>query len=598
MLAVSSKAQVLAGRPVLGRLLSWRFSLRQRLTFLLLLASLPGVAVAVMLAINALAVQSRQIETTARHLATLQAAQHTTVVEGARIMLATLIESEALAELDQAECGAFLSDWLDQYPSFASLALVRADGEVLCSSLHSELPLLPAERPWFDQVRESGEFTVGEYTIGRTGTPLIVAAQPVHDRRGRFEGAVAVAIDLRWLEFLARRVELPPDSTVTALAADGSVLVHHVAPRRATDSGETQPAAVPARDLRTEIAALGSGALRGPNETGDPRIYGFHRTDSGGLVIAIGMSPYLEFARYGAALRDTLTAPLTIIVLALAAAWWGAERFVTRWVRSLTRTTRRMAGGDLGARSAVPYGAHEVGELAAAFDGMAATIEDAQRRLQAALENRETLLHELNHRVKNNLQMVISLLNLQASQVAREDTREQLREIANRIHTLASIHQLLFRGDAAPRPPPAEYPQRLCESLGAFYAAHPSVSDMEIEIARVPLSVEQAIPFGLILNELVSNAYKHAFPEGRRGRVRVRLEVEGGGPKPEVVHLNVSDNGVGPPDGFEILESPSTGLKVAQALAERLRGSLGFERRDGWTTFHLRFPREGAPVPI
>ena len=169
-------------------------NLRQRLTLLLLVASVPGMAVAVVLAVNALAVQNQQIEQMATHLAALQAAQHTTVTESARIMLDTLIRSDAIAQADEVECGAFLSDWIERYPSFTALALTDASGEVLCSSMEPDLPFNPAAGAWFAQLKSEKEFTVGQYAVGREGTPMVMAGQPVLDSQGAFKGAVAVGI--------------------------------------------------------------------------------------------------------------------------------------------------------------------------------------------------------------------------------------------------------------------------------------------------------------------------------------------------------------------------------------------------------------------
>jgi two-component sensor histidine kinase len=564
-------------------------SLRHRLTLLLLVASVPGMAVAVVLAVNALAVQSNQIEQMATHLAALQAAQHTTVTESARIMLDTLIESDAIAQVDEVECGAFLSDWIERYPSFTALALIDASGEVLCSSMDNDLPFDPAGRPWFAQLKSEKDFTVGQYAVGREGTPMVMAGQPVLDSQGAFKGAVAVGIDLRWLEFLAGRVDLPARTTVTALGSDGQVLVHHVA---ASETAPADPASdpVPSEALRMEMATLGTGTVRGLNDAREPRAYGFHRTDSGDLVVAVGMPPYLEFARYGAALRDTLMAPLTILVLALLAAWWGAEWLITRWVRSLTRTTREVARGDLSVRSKVPHGTYEIGQLAAAFDAMASNIEESQRRLRQAVSERETLLRELNHRVKNNLQMVVSLLNLHARRIPDPGVRGEFRDISGRIRTLSVIHELLYQGDPARPTSLPDYVERLCQALHDLYQVQPSAAEIETRLEPVSLPLDQAIPFGMILNELVSNAYKHAFPEDRSGRVEIRLVTEADEAGERTLHLSVSDTGTGPPPDFDVASSPSMGLKVAQALAESLGGTLAFERQPGLSVFHLQFP--------
>lgn len=578
------------------RLLPRTLNLRQRLTLLLLIASVPGMAVAIVLAVNALAAQSRQIEEMATHLAALQAAQQATVTESARIMLDTLIQSGAIARVDEAECGAFLSDWIERYPSFTALALIDAGGEVLCSSVDADLPFDPAGRPWFDQLKADKVFTIGQYAVGREGTPLVMAGQPVLDDQGAFTGAVAVGIDLRWLEFLATRVPLPARTTVTALGSDGQALVHYVA---TGDAASADPARnpMPSEALRKDMAVLGTGTMRGLNVAGEPRVYGFHRADSGGLVVAVGMPPYLEFARYGTALRDTLTAPLMILVLALIAAWWGAEWLITRWVRSLTRTTREVAHGDLSVRSEVPHGSYEIGQLAAAFDAMASNIEESQHRLRQAVAEREILLRELNHRVKNNLQMVVSLLNLHARKITDPGVRGQFRDVAGRIRTLSVIHELLYEGEQARPSSLPDYVERLCQALHDLYEVEPGAAEIETRLEPVSLPLDQAIPFGMILNELVSNAYKHAFPEGQSGRVEIRLMAEGGDTDERTLHLAVSDNGTGPPPDFDLASSPSMGLRVARALAESLGGALTFERKKGLSVFHLQFPLKTEKEP-
>lgn len=558
-------------------------NLRQRLTLLLLVATLPGMGVAVALAVNALDERSGQIETTAAHLAALQAAQQTAVVESARIMLDTLTRTNALAEVEEAQCGPVLRDWVLRYPSFTSLTLVDVDGNLVCSSAR-EAPPDPARQPWFEQVRRAREFTVGQYAVGRAGAPLVIAAQPVLERGGRFAGAAALGIDLRWLEFLARRVELPPDGTVTALAADGSVLVHYVAATPREGGGAANEPA-PSQRLREQMVALGKGTIRGENAAGEPRVYGFRRADSGGLVVAVGMPAYLAVASYWAALRDTVAAPLIILVLALAAAWWGSDRVITRGVRALTRTSRQMAEGRFDVRAEVPRSSYEIGELAVAFDSMAQTVEDSDAQLRAAVHARETLLQELNHRVKNNMQMVLSLLRLPARNIEDPQAREQVQDIARRIQTLATVHNLLYRGTRFGPVIEPNYVRQLCDALRGLYAREGGEVDIRITLDEVPLGADQATAFGLILNELVSNAHKHASARGGGG-VEITLVREDGN-----ALLSVADDGAGLPEGFDLQASSSTGLHIAQTLALQLGGELSYDRRPtGGAIFHLRFP--------
>jgi two-component sensor histidine kinase len=328
---------------------------------------------------------------------------------------------------------------------------------------------------------------------------------------------VAVGIDLRWLEALARRAELPPDGTVTALGPDGAVLVHHVA---SPGAGRSEPAreTAPPEELRRRMVALGTGAIRGVNAAAEPRVYGLHRTDTGGLVVAVGMPPYVLFARYGAALRDTLAAPLTILVLALAAAWWGAEALITRWVRALSRAAKRMAGGDLSARSNVPHDAYEIGELAAAFDGMAEAIERERERLRAALGQRETLLRELNHRIKNAFALVqaIAVRTLRHS----PDPEAFERAFLGRLDALARGSTLLAAADGGGK---AVELRALAE---AALVPHRAEDGLRLSGPAVTVPAPTAQTLGLVLHELATNAAKYGALSVPEGRVELAWRVE------------------------------------------------------------------------
>jgi two-component sensor histidine kinase len=562
-----------------------RFTLRQRLLFLLLLASVPGMVVAAFLAVNALANQSEQIETSAKRLAIIQAGQHTNVIDNARVMLDTLVETLSLRDVEQAECQTFLMSWAERYLSFTSLTLLDAEGQIVCSSVETDMPALTAEEDFFTRAMAERAFVVGEYAVGRTGKPLIVAARPIFDGSEQVTGAVAVGIDLRWLEFLARRMELPPGSTVTAMGRNGDVLNHYMAEvpgeERAAASRET----LPSESLRREMATLADGVLRGWTEAGNRRVYGFQRTDAGGLVIAVGMLEFLEFERYGAALRDTLMSPMAILLLALVAAGYASEALVTRWVRMLTGAAARMQKGDLAARSNVPHSRYEIGRLAAAFDTMAAAIQREQKMLRSMIEQRQALLRELNHRVKNNLQLITSLISIRSRALTDASARGVLSDVVDRVRALSEIHNLLY-GERSDGMVPADFTARLAERLAEFYGTEQC--RVEVAAAPVPLPPDHAVTLGLIMNELIANACKHAFPD-RAGTVKVELRVSG-----ERADLSVADDGAPLPGDFDThLQGGSLGLKMVDGMARQLNGEVALEHEGQWKTFRLRFPLTG-----
>jgi two-component sensor histidine kinase len=574
--------------PAVGRLkrhwlnISERFTLRQRLLFLLLLASVPGMLAAVLLAVNALSDQTDYIETSAKRLAAIQAAQHSNTIDNARIMLDTLVETLTLRNVDQAECQPFLENWVERYLSFTTLTLLDTNGNIVCSNIVNGVPHFTADEDFFVRALTEGDFVVGDYSVSRTGKPLIVAARPIFDERQQITGVVAVGIDLRWMEFLARRMDLPAGSTVTALNSNGDILSHTLAEVDQGESSGTQAQTAPEEELRRAAATFGSGVQRGRTEGGNHRVYGFEGTESGRLVIVVGMPEFMEFERYGAALRDTLTAPIAIIILALIAAAYASESLVTRWVRMLTGAAERMADGDLSVRSNVPHTRYEIGRLAAAFDGMATTIQREQQSLRRMIDQRHALLRELNHRVKNNLQMIVSLLSIQSRSLSDASAKSILSDLISRVRALSEIHDLLH-GGRADGPVPAHFTVSLAKFLSEFYGS--DICRLEMAVEPVQLSPDQAVTLGLIMNELISNACKHAFPD-EVGVVRVGLQTSA-----NQVNLSVADNGTALAGDLEShLRSGSIGLKMVQSMARQINGNFDLQSDGKWKIFRLQFP--------
>ena len=169
-------------------------------------------------------------------------------------------------------------------------------------------------------------FVLGQYMVGPSGKALLAAAYPVFDNEGKITGAVALGVDLRWLDFLGKTIKLPEDATISALNDHGELLAHNAAVllrKGAKPKPPPSPLAV------MQMAAMRSGTLRANDGAGrELRVYGVQNTSSGNLVLAVGMPPYLGYARYREALLNTLAAPLMVLILALIAAWYASEAFV------------------------------------------------------------------------------------------------------------------------------------------------------------------------------------------------------------------------------------------------------------------------------
>jgi PAS domain S-box-containing protein len=217
-----------------------------------------------------------------------------------------------------------------------------------------------------------------------------------------------------------------------------------------------------------------------------------------------------------------------------------------------------------------------------------ASIRDITLRKQAeeatrkSLVEKEALLKEIHHRVKNNLQIVSSLLRLQASRIRDEKDREMMRESEERVNSMSLIHEMLYQGKDISRVQFGDYVAGLTSELLQGYAVDPGRVKLELDVEPVDLDINWAIPLGLIINELVSNALKYAFPGGRSGIIRLLLAVRDG----DLV-LEVGDDGVGLPGDLEARRAGSLGLQIVDSLSRQLGGEPRFSDEGGGTRFRL-----------
>ncbi|CAH2602247.1 putative Histidine kinase [Rhodovastum atsumiense] len=208
-----------------------------------------------------------------------------------------------------------------------------------------------------------------------------------------------------------------------------------------------------------------------------------------------------------------------------------------------------------------------------------------EERIQAALLEKDVLLGEIHHRVKNNLQIVHSLLDLGSARIEDRRALEMLRESQNRIRSMALIHQNLYESKDFANTDFATFLEKMVPILVSSYAVDPARIAVITEAVSVRLPINLAIPCGLVVNELVSNALKHAFPDGRSGEIRIRLAMDGA----EHVVLSVSDDGIGMQADLDLGLSETLGLQLVTLLADQL-GCEPDVHPANPTRFTLRFP--------
>ena len=211
--------------------------------------------------------------------------------------------------------------------------------------------------------------------------------------------------------------------------------------------------------------------------------------------------------------------------------------------------------------------------------------ERVTAELRASEERKEALLREVHHRVKNNLAVICSLLYLQSSHTKDEETVQVFREMENRVHSMALVHESLYSSDNLARIDFAQYSHVLTKDILASYERPNTPVQLQSDMEPVTMNIDLAVPCGLILNELISNAFKHGFPNGSGGQIRLRLRAGENGS----CVLCVEDNGVGIPAGLDLNTTNSLGLKLVRILTRQIHGSFELTRIETGTSACLQF---------
>ncbi len=211
----------------------------------------------------------------------------------------------------------------------------------------------------------------------------------------------------------------------------------------------------------------------------------------------------------------------------------------------------------------------------------------AEAQLRTSLREKDLLLREVHHRVKNNLQVVQSLLNLQARKIKDPLALAVFNQSRDRIRSMSLVHEKLYQSPDFTRIDMTDYLRSL--SISLFHSSRISLDrvKLKVEVEKVHIGIDKAVPLGLIINELISNGLKHAFPGGRTGEIRVGLSMV----DEEMIRLTVGDNGIGFPRDVDFGKTESMGFQVVMALVQQLEGTIGFHQEVG-TEFRITFPRK------
>jgi two-component sensor histidine kinase len=477
-----------------------------------------------------------------------------------------------------AECNDDLAAALRSLPSFSNISRVDARGRIQCSAVPGGVGIYTGDRLIWRTLDRQSDFVVSAITESRVlRRPIVLGLLPLHDSRGHFEGTINVAIDVRWLDALLKASRLPPGSIIAVFDRDG----HMIAASNSNLAGAIFTRAV-----------LGNRTGIQVNSTEDEKhqLWGTATAPLLDNEVFVGFArpahPFLE--RVYVRVAIDLALPFLMIALTWLTIWIVMERQLTRWILYLSRIAATYRSGHYALRPTLANAPSELQLLGNALGQMAAAIEDRNRSLRDAVAQKTLLIKEVHHRVKNNLQIIMSLLSLQAGRLKDPAAQETLRQTRARINALALVHRILYEVDDQRRVDIKDLLDQLAEQSREGFGADRFDLHVIIESVARDVPGEMAVPLALFTVEALTNAFKHAFPPERRGTIRIVLEQT----DRDMLRLTINDDGVGfdYPDANE-----SIGARLIKTLGEQIGGSAEIYSHVGeGTTVEITFPDPAA----
>jgi two-component sensor histidine kinase len=478
-------------------------------------------------------------------------------------------------------CRAALRNTLRGASGYSDIIRVSAEDRLVCSALGLEDGDGLGGGEWIDELRAGAEFAVSDVFIGPISQrPLMLAGAPVAGREGGYNGAVAISIDLGAISDLTEAAYMPAGAVVAL--ADRSGRVFSNAEGLGADRAPIE-AIVRAVAMQGATWEHAAAELSGRDVVVAPLI--------GGTVLAIVPIDQLGWFDWGMAdIGRIVFLPFLTWLLAITAMALATDGIVLRWVLYLSRAAQLYAGGRIDAGPERAQGPPaEFRELAVTMSDMADRVaeREAEREAEAhdALGSKMLLLKEIHHRVKNNLQIIISLLNIQIAASTEAATIAALVEARARINALAVVHRCLDEAGDQRLVRLKLFLGELITQIGAASGAIRHNVAIALEVEDLTLPPEAAVPLALFTAEAVTNAFKHAYKGRARGKLRIRVRREGGA----LVRLDIEDDGVGI-SGPEA-ENRGVGRSLMAAFARQLEGETNVGCSDlGGARTTLIFP--------
>ena len=527
---------------------------------------LPSLLIAA-LAFDAYRQQSEQARLQVGRYASLASAFEQQRLIGVRQTLQSLVV--LLADIPAAQCSARLVAAVSPYPELGEVLFVEARGGIVCATDRDAVGGSVASRPWFQRVSASPGFIVSD-AFGAHPAGVIGAILAIEGGGAGFSGAIASAVKLDG-SMVGSRLGMPSGSLVEFLDGAGAPII-------ASSSAD-----LPDRDTLRRSAAANEAGFEARDAAGRWRAYGMAALAGTDVHVLVGVPAAAYTYGIFRALVLRIANLIVLWALILVAAWIGIDRLVLEWIRRLNRAALAVTRGEPVSLN-LDRAPVELRRLGDTLGAMAARVDAREAELRGAAAQQEWLIRETHHRVKNNLQIVASLVNLRSKALRSADAREAFADIQMPIRALALVHRHLYasdeRRDVDIKPIIAE----LCQLFRDGSEAGPVPVSLASDLDEAFLGADRAVAVILLATEALTSAVHHLRPgSGRPGMVSVRL------------HKDADRHAV-----LEIEDDapPAVGDAVPPSSADRLRLSLmlGLARQVGGTLTRNASPGSGVSL--
>lgn len=544
-------------------------SIRRKLAVLLALAILPVGLLGLVTAIYSYDRERQDLLKEIRLTADFVASERDNQIVEVRSVLVAIASTFDVTAAALPACGETLRRTLSTFPTYTNIAFLDRRGDLSCSALTPSSPINTADSAWFKSAMRGDKVAISKALFGRVSKKQIIfVAVPVGPDSANIGGVLGASIMVQELNKQPVALRYIENSHSAVLDMSGNIILSN---QSAEDTGASwlpPPGHVRDRLAKNELVFIRA------SKSGAEYMYVMHpiALNQAVSLFAVRMddklqSIWLNFAGVAAL-------PLLMWVAAVAAAWVGIDRLIVRPIIRLQRVTRAYASGHLAYRQpAKAREPKEIRDLGKGLNEMASAIQGRNEELKATLDRNRSLVREIHHRVKNNLQLIASIINARARATESEDEQELLSEIANRVRALAIVHAE-FRG------PEQAMAIDLRDVVRNIVAQHQAsvgngqhVSMALGETCRV--NIDDAVPTALLVSEILS-AGRELCDEDDTGEIRITLVAT----TPEAIDLTIA---VDLPDaGLLADRNQSVSARLIDALGRQLKASIEVAGEDSF----------------